>query len=49
MIVAYWFSIFLLFFSSLLPAKMCWDLMHRVMKGPQSMMEFKGKPKVAGG
>ncbi|XP_072944947.1 short-chain dehydrogenase/reductase family 16C member 6 [Epargyreus clarus] len=38
---------YLLPLKCLLPAKMCWDLMHRVMKGPQSMMEFKGKPKVA--
>ncbi|XP_047031801.1 epidermal retinol dehydrogenase 2 isoform X1 [Helicoverpa zea] len=36
---------YLLPLKCLLPAKMCWDLMHRVMKGPQSMMEFKGKPK----
>ncbi|XP_026321476.1 short-chain dehydrogenase/reductase family 16C member 6 [Hyposmocoma kahamanoa] len=40
---------YLLPLKCLLPAKMCWDLMSRVMKGPQSMMEFKGKPKVAGG
>ncbi|KAG6445121.1 hypothetical protein O3G_MSEX003741 [Manduca sexta] len=40
---------YLLPLKCLLPAKMCWDLMHRVMKGPQSMMEFKGKPKVAPG
>ncbi|GBP40018.1 hypothetical protein EVAR_19145_1 [Eumeta japonica] len=40
---------YLLPLKCLLPAKMCWDLMHRVMKGPQSMMQFKGKPKVAGG
>ncbi|KAG7312160.1 hypothetical protein JYU34_001621 [Plutella xylostella] len=40
---------YLLPLKCLLPAKMCWDLMHRVMKGPQSMMEFKGKRKVAGG
>ncbi|XP_047992451.1 short-chain dehydrogenase/reductase family 16C member 6 [Leguminivora glycinivorella] len=39
---------YLLCVSNLLPAKMCWDLMHRVMKGPQSMMELKRKPKVAG-
>ncbi|KAL4711531.1 hypothetical protein ACJJTC_000547 [Scirpophaga incertulas] len=38
---------YLLPLKCLLPAKMCWDLMHRVMKGPQSMMEFKGKPKVS--
>ncbi|XP_013189729.2 short-chain dehydrogenase/reductase family 16C member 6 [Amyelois transitella] len=40
---------YLLPLKCLLPAKMCWDLMYRVMKGPQSMMDFKGKPKVAGG
>ncbi|XP_063386506.1 short-chain dehydrogenase/reductase family 16C member 6 isoform X2 [Cydia fagiglandana] len=40
---------YLLPLKCLLPAKMCWDLMHRVMKGPQSMMELKRKPKVAGG
>ncbi|KAJ2945691.1 hypothetical protein O0L34_g529 [Tuta absoluta] len=39
---------YLLPLKCLLPAKMCWDLMHRVMKGPQSMMEFRGsKPRVA--
>ncbi|XP_045451395.1 short-chain dehydrogenase/reductase family 16C member 6 [Melitaea cinxia] len=38
---------YLLPLKCLLPAKMCWDLMHRVMKGPQSMMELKRKPKVA--
>ncbi|XP_041982180.1 epidermal retinol dehydrogenase 2 [Aricia agestis] len=27
--------------KTLLPAKMCWDLMYRVMKGPQSMMTMK--------
>ncbi|CAH0725682.1 unnamed protein product, partial [Brenthis ino] len=37
---------YLLPLKCLLPAKMCWDLMHRVMKGPQSMMELKKKPKV---
>lgn len=37
------------FFFSLLPAKVCWELMHRVIKGPQVMMEFKGRPKVAAG
>ncbi|XP_045522766.1 epidermal retinol dehydrogenase 2 [Pieris brassicae] len=35
---------YLLPLKCLLPAKMCWDLMHRVMKGPQSMMELKKKP-----
>lgn len=30
----------------LLPAKMCWDLMYRVIQGPQSMMELKPKRKV---
>ncbi|CAG4956701.1 unnamed protein product [Parnassius apollo] len=38
---------YLLPLKCLLPAKMCWDLMHRVMKGPQSMMDLKRKPKVA--
>lgn len=28
---------------SLLPAKMCWDLMYRIIRGPQSMMMFKGQ------
>ncbi|XP_043673685.1 estradiol 17-beta-dehydrogenase 11 isoform X1 [Vespula pensylvanica] len=27
----------------LLPAKMCWDLMYRIIRGPQSMMMFKGR------
>ncbi|CAH0400935.1 unnamed protein product [Chilo suppressalis] len=38
---------YLLPLKCLLPAKMCWDLMNRVMKGPQSMMGFAAKPKVA--
>ncbi|XP_038222469.1 short-chain dehydrogenase/reductase family 16C member 6 [Zerene cesonia] len=38
---------YLLPLKCLLPAKMCWDLMHRVMKGPQSMMELKRKPQAA--
>ncbi|CAG9564647.1 unnamed protein product [Danaus chrysippus] len=37
---------YLLPLKCLLPAKMCWDLMHRVMKGPQSMMHLKRKPKL---
>ncbi|XP_045774755.1 epidermal retinol dehydrogenase 2 [Maniola jurtina] len=37
---------YLLPLKCLLPAKMCWDLMHRVMKGPQSMMELKRKTAV---
>ncbi|XP_034834808.1 epidermal retinol dehydrogenase 2 [Maniola hyperantus] len=37
---------YLLPLKCLLPAKMCWDLMHRVMKGPQSMMELKRKTTV---
>ncbi|XP_039756708.1 epidermal retinol dehydrogenase 2 [Pararge aegeria] len=37
---------YLLPLKCLLPAKMCWDLMHRVMKGPQSMMELKKKTAV---
>ncbi|KAL0821846.1 hypothetical protein ABMA28_005253 [Loxostege sticticalis] len=40
---------YLLPLKCLLPAKMCWDLMHRVMKGPQSMMELRKKPTVAAG
>lgn len=35
---------YLLPLKCLLPAKMCWDLMYRVMKGPQTMMELKKKP-----
>ncbi|XP_015191499.1 PREDICTED: estradiol 17-beta-dehydrogenase 11 [Polistes dominula] len=27
----------------LLPAKMCWDLMYRIIHGPQMMMTFKGR------
>nr|NP_001298903.1 epidermal retinol dehydrogenase 2 [Papilio xuthus]BAM18190.1 short-chain dehydrogenase [Papilio xuthus] len=38
---------YLLPLKCLLPAKMCWDLMHRVMKGPQSMMDLKKKQNVA--
>ncbi|XP_050682315.1 short-chain dehydrogenase/reductase family 16C member 6 [Leptidea sinapis] len=38
---------YLLPLKCLLPAKMCWDLMHRVMKGPQSMMELRKKPQAA--
>ncbi|CAK1555674.1 unnamed protein product [Leptosia nina] len=38
---------YLLPLKCLLPSKMCWDLMHRVMKGPQSMMELKRKPQAA--
>lgn len=35
---------------SLLPAKMCWEMMIRVIKGPQSMMMFKkGRGNVAAG
>lgn len=34
---------------SLLPAKMCWDLMKNVIKGPQSMMMYKGRGRVAAG
>lgn len=37
------------FFFSLLPAKMCWDLMIHVIKGPQSMMMYKGRGRVAAG
>ncbi|XP_037033851.1 short-chain dehydrogenase/reductase family 16C member 6 [Bradysia coprophila] len=33
----------------LLPAKMCWELMSRVMKGPTSMRMFKGRGRVAAG
>jgi len=33
----------------LLPAKMCWELMYRVMKGPASMMQFKGRGRATAG
>ncbi|XP_013118278.1 short-chain dehydrogenase/reductase family 16C member 6 [Stomoxys calcitrans] len=33
----------------LLPAKMCWELMSRVVRGPESMMMFKGRGRVAAG
>ena len=36
-------------FFSFLPAKMSWELMARVMRGPNSMMLFKGRGKVAAG
>lgn len=36
-------------FYSLLPAKMCWELMSRVIRGPDSMMLFRRKGKVPGG
>lgn len=42
-------KLILKYFFSLLPAKMCWELMHRIIKGPQVMMDFKGRPKVAAG
>ncbi|XP_055711116.1 short-chain dehydrogenase/reductase family 16C member 6 [Phlebotomus papatasi] len=32
-----------------LPSKVCWELMARVMKGPNSMMLFKGRGRVAAG
>lgn len=35
--------------SSLLPAKMCWELMSRVIRGPESMMMFQGRGRVAAG
>lgn len=34
---------------SLLPAKTCWELMSRVMKGPQSMALYKGRGKSQSG
>ncbi|XP_064548557.1 short-chain dehydrogenase/reductase family 16C member 6 [Drosophila montana] len=33
----------------LLPAKMCWELMSRVIRGPESMMLFQGRGRVAAG
>uniref|UniRef100_A0A182TDH4 Short-chain dehydrogenase/reductase 3 n=1 Tax=Anopheles melas TaxID=34690 RepID=A0A182TDH4_9DIPT len=33
----------------LLPAKMCWELMYRVVKGPESMMGFRGRGKATAG
>ncbi|XP_053672317.1 epidermal retinol dehydrogenase 2 [Anopheles nili] len=33
----------------LLPAKACWDLMYRVIKGPESMMGFRGRGKATAG
>ncbi|XP_050078139.1 short-chain dehydrogenase/reductase family 16C member 6 [Anopheles maculipalpis] len=33
----------------LLPAKMCWELMYRVMKGPETMMGFRGRGKATAG
>lgn len=36
-------------FFSLLPAKMCWELMSRVIRGPESMMMFQGRGRVAAG
>lgn len=33
----------------ILPAKMCWELMSRVIRGPESMMLFKGRGRVAAG
>ena len=33
----------------LLPAKMCWELMSRVIRGPESMMMFQGRGRVTSG
>uniref|UniRef100_A0A336MF17 Short-chain dehydrogenase/reductase 3 n=1 Tax=Culicoides sonorensis TaxID=179676 RepID=A0A336MF17_CULSO len=32
-----------------LPAKMCWEMMHRVMKGPESMMLFRVRGRATAG
>lgn len=36
-------------YFSLLPAKVCWELMSRVIRGPDSMMLFQRKGKVPAG
>ncbi|XP_058814971.1 estradiol 17-beta-dehydrogenase 11 [Topomyia yanbarensis] len=33
----------------LLPAKVCWEMMSRIMKGPQTMMGFRGRGKATAG
>jgi all-trans-retinol dehydrogenase (NAD+) len=33
----------------ILPAKMCWEMMSRVMKVPQSMMTFRGRGRATAG
>lgn len=48
-IVQLFLYIFVYSIFSLLPAKMCWDLMINVIKGPQSMMMYKGRGRVAAG
>lgn len=37
----------LIVFSSILPAKLCWLLMSRLVRGPESMMQFHGGRKEA--